>query len=160
MSFRKRDFLLGHYIPHDGGPQRSFKPDGQAYRSSAPFDDTTMYKTEFTPKEIEPCPATLLESVMNPSFRFRLTSSSRLSAHREVALSSITPRMPGINSIILSRHLNTDNPFPFERNISSLIETLLSFSFFFGEDQQQKKAVSSFFRLRTSNRKEHTQVED
>ena len=53
--------LLGHYIQHDADTQRSFKPDGVAYRSSAPFDDTTMYKTEFTRKEVEPCPACFLE---------------------------------------------------------------------------------------------------
>ena len=54
-------FSLGHYVPHEGGPQRSFKPDGTAYRSTVPFDEATMYRTEYTPKEIEPCPATLLE---------------------------------------------------------------------------------------------------
>jgi len=56
-------FFLGHYIPHEGGPQKSFKPDGVAYRSTVPFDDATMYRTEYTPKEIEPCPAALLEYV-------------------------------------------------------------------------------------------------
>ncbi len=55
------EICLGHYIPHEGGPSRSFKPDGVAYRSTIPFDDSTMYKTEYTRKEIEPCPAALLE---------------------------------------------------------------------------------------------------
>jgi hypothetical protein len=54
-------FFSGHYIPHEGGPQRSFKPDGTVYKSAAPFDDATMYRTEYTPKEIEPCPAVHLE---------------------------------------------------------------------------------------------------
>ncbi len=53
--------FLGHYIQHDGGPQPSFKPDGLPYRSTAPFDDTTMYKTEYTKKEIQTCPAIHLE---------------------------------------------------------------------------------------------------
>jgi hypothetical protein len=55
------EIFLGHYVPHEGGPQRSFKPDNVAYRSTVPFDDATMYRTEYTPKEIEACPATLLE---------------------------------------------------------------------------------------------------
>jgi hypothetical protein len=53
--------VLGHYIPHARDPQRSFKPDGVVHRSSAPFDDSTMYRTEYTQKEVEPCPAALLE---------------------------------------------------------------------------------------------------
>ena len=61
---------LGHYIPHAGGPQRSFKPDGVVHQSSAPFQDATMYRTEYTPKEIEPCPAALLEYVSRIFFRF------------------------------------------------------------------------------------------
>ena len=60
MPFEGMSTYRGHYIPHEAGPLKSFKPDGTAYRSSAPFDDATMYRTEFTPKEIEPCPATLL----------------------------------------------------------------------------------------------------
>jgi len=61
VLFRIRVFL-GHYVPHDSGPQRSFKPDGVAYRSTAPFDDATMYRTEYTRKEIEPCQAALIDT--------------------------------------------------------------------------------------------------
>ncbi|CAF1648606.1 unnamed protein product, partial [Didymodactylos carnosus] len=59
-----------HYIPHQGGPSRSFKPDGSVYASGAPFDDSTMYRVEFTPKSIDPCPAALLETPRS-SFVFR-----------------------------------------------------------------------------------------
>lgn len=52
----------GHYIPHASGPQKSFKPDGVVYQSTVPFEDATMYRTEYTQKEIEPCPAALLET--------------------------------------------------------------------------------------------------
>ena len=63
-SIHSIDFVPGHYIPHAGGPQRSFKPDGVVHQSTAPFDDATMYRTEYTQKEIEPCPATFLEYVV------------------------------------------------------------------------------------------------
>lgn len=52
----------GHYVQLGGGPSQSFKPDGLAYKSDQPFDGNTLYRTEFTHKEIEPCPATLLET--------------------------------------------------------------------------------------------------
>jgi hypothetical protein len=52
----------GHYIPHQGGPAASFKPDGLAYKSDAPFDGNTLYRTEFTPKEVEPCAAGLVDT--------------------------------------------------------------------------------------------------
>lgn len=64
LTYFSNNFQLGHYIPHAGGPQRSFKPDGVVYKSSAPFEDATMYRTEYTPKEMEPCPAALLEYVV------------------------------------------------------------------------------------------------
>lgn len=40
------------------------------YKTSAPFEDATMYRTEYTPKEVQPCPAALLEyvSAVFPSF--------------------------------------------------------------------------------------------
>jgi hypothetical protein len=52
----------GHYIPHDNSRTDSFKPDGTAYRSDAPFDGNTLYRTEYTHKEIEPCPAALVDT--------------------------------------------------------------------------------------------------
>ena len=62
VPFEGLSTYKGHYQPHAGGAAVSFKPDGTAYRSDAPFDGNTLYRSEFTPKEIEPCPAALLES--------------------------------------------------------------------------------------------------
>jgi len=62
----------GHYIPHEGTKTGSFKPDGLAYRSDAPFDGNTLYRSEFTQKEIEPCPAALVDTHRS-SFVFHST---------------------------------------------------------------------------------------
>ena len=62
QAFEGQSTYKGHYVGHDGGPASSFKPSGQAYSSGMPFDGTTLYRTEFTPKEVEPCPAALLET--------------------------------------------------------------------------------------------------
>lgn len=62
VPFEGMSTYKNHYLQHQSGPAQSFKPDGLAYRSDAPFDGNTLYRTEFTPKEIAPCPATLLES--------------------------------------------------------------------------------------------------
>jgi hypothetical protein len=62
IPFEGLSTYKGHYLPLQGGPAHSFKPDGMAYRSDAPFDGNTLYRTEYTQKEIEPCPATLLET--------------------------------------------------------------------------------------------------
>lgn len=62
VPFEGLSTYKGHYVPHSAGPMHSFKPDGNPYRSEAPFDGNTLYRMEFTPKEVEPCPAALLET--------------------------------------------------------------------------------------------------
>ncbi|XP_062998404.1 stabilizer of axonemal microtubules 2 [Elgaria multicarinata webbii] len=47
-----------HYIPHHIVPTQSCKPLKMALSSSAPFEDGTMYRTEYTPKKQHICPAT------------------------------------------------------------------------------------------------------
>ncbi|KAJ8398302.1 hypothetical protein AAFF_G00428720 [Aldrovandia affinis] len=46
-----------HYTHHHVQPPPSFKPANVPLRSEAPFDDGTMYRSEFTPKKISVCPA-------------------------------------------------------------------------------------------------------
>ncbi|XP_048811972.1 stabilizer of axonemal microtubules 2 isoform X1 [Lagopus muta] len=46
-----------HYIPHHVVPARSFKPVHVVLPNSAHFQDETMYRTEYTPKKQEICPA-------------------------------------------------------------------------------------------------------
>uniref|UniRef100_A0A8D0G1S2 Stabilizer of axonemal microtubules 2 n=1 Tax=Sphenodon punctatus TaxID=8508 RepID=A0A8D0G1S2_SPHPU len=46
-----------HYRPHDIVPTQSFKPLRVVLPSSARFEDGTMYRTEYTPKKQEVCPA-------------------------------------------------------------------------------------------------------
>jgi hypothetical protein len=49
MTTMKRDFT-----PKDIERMRSFKPDGQGYRSDAPFDDGTTHKNDFKKWEVNP----------------------------------------------------------------------------------------------------------
>ncbi|XP_010176173.2 stabilizer of axonemal microtubules 2, partial [Antrostomus carolinensis] len=46
-----------HYIPHQITPAESFKPVHAIVPNSAPFQDKTMYRSEYTPKKPEICPA-------------------------------------------------------------------------------------------------------
>ncbi|XP_068814102.1 stabilizer of axonemal microtubules 2 isoform X3 [Struthio camelus] len=46
-----------HYIPHQIIPAQSFKPLRVVLPNSARFEDETMYRTEYTPKKQESCPA-------------------------------------------------------------------------------------------------------
>ncbi|XP_038276012.1 stabilizer of axonemal microtubules 2 isoform X1 [Dermochelys coriacea] len=46
-----------HYIPHEIIPVQSFKPLRVVVPSSAHFEDETMYRTEYTSKKQEICPA-------------------------------------------------------------------------------------------------------
>ncbi|NXF02249.1 SAXO2 protein, partial [Smithornis capensis] len=45
-----------HYIPHQAAPAQSFRPV-HAVHSAGPFQDETMYRTEYIPKKKEICPA-------------------------------------------------------------------------------------------------------
>lgn len=51
-----------HYIPHQLAQTHSFKPDRGAASSNAPFDDGTIYRMEYTPKHVGPCPAAILDT--------------------------------------------------------------------------------------------------
>lgn len=51
-----------HFIEHPLDPRKSCKPDARAYTNGGDFDDGTIYRMEYTPKLVEPCPAALLES--------------------------------------------------------------------------------------------------
>ncbi|XP_071776939.2 stabilizer of axonemal microtubules 2 [Centroberyx gerrardi] len=46
-----------HFTAHELRPSVSFKPSNEPMRSSAPMEDSTMYRSEFTPKRISVCPA-------------------------------------------------------------------------------------------------------
>ncbi|KFO79534.1 Protein FAM154B, partial [Cuculus canorus] len=46
-----------HYIPHQIIPAQSFKPAHAIVPNPAPFQDETMYRTAYTPKKQEICPA-------------------------------------------------------------------------------------------------------
>uniref|UniRef100_A0A3B3R0F9 Stabilizer of axonemal microtubules 2 n=1 Tax=Paramormyrops kingsleyae TaxID=1676925 RepID=A0A3B3R0F9_9TELE len=46
-----------HYIQHQIQPNPSFKPKNVPMRTQSPFDDRTMYRTEFTAKKTDMCPA-------------------------------------------------------------------------------------------------------
>lgn len=51
-----------HYIQHAIAPPKSMKPDASAMASNAPFDDATMYRTEFVKKAASICEAAVLDT--------------------------------------------------------------------------------------------------
>lgn len=53
--------VKAHYTPKPLDVPRSFKPD-QGMPVTGPFDGNTMYRTDYVPKESEPCPAAVLET--------------------------------------------------------------------------------------------------
>lgn len=46
-----------HFIQHPLQPNISYKPLAATRRTDAPLEDSTMYRTEFTPKMVSLCPA-------------------------------------------------------------------------------------------------------
>ncbi|XP_072134447.1 stabilizer of axonemal microtubules 2 isoform X1 [Mobula birostris] len=46
-----------NYVPHPINPLQSFKPLNAPLHSKTPFDSGTLYRTEYTPKRFEICPA-------------------------------------------------------------------------------------------------------
>lgn len=59
--FEGNSTYKGHYVPHSIGPVRSFRPDNQAFHSDAKFEDGTMYRQDYTPKEIQICEAAVID---------------------------------------------------------------------------------------------------
>lgn len=45
-----------HYVPHGVHPTQSFRPDNTAFQSNARFEDGTMYRTDYTKKQMPLCP--------------------------------------------------------------------------------------------------------
>lgn len=71
VPFDGRSTNKQHYVPHWGHrPAESCKPQMQAMHCDSPFDDSTMYRADYTPKYFEPCPASLLNTKMS-SYRFQ-----------------------------------------------------------------------------------------
>ncbi|XP_010953446.1 stabilizer of axonemal microtubules 2 [Camelus ferus] len=61
-----------HYVPHELIPTESCKPSNVAFKTSIPFDDVTMYSTEYAPKQRELCPASYPSP---PGYIFENTNS-------------------------------------------------------------------------------------
>ncbi|XP_019495761.1 PREDICTED: stabilizer of axonemal microtubules 2 isoform X1 [Hipposideros armiger] len=61
-----------HYVPHELIPTESCKPVSVPLQSSHPFDDVTMYSTEYAPKKQEICPASYPSP---PGYIFENTNS-------------------------------------------------------------------------------------
>nr|CAH8867336.1 unnamed protein product [Trichobilharzia regenti] len=61
VKFEGKSTTSDHYVPHlNYRPAESCKPLNQAVLNQTPFDDATLYRMEYTPKHLEPCPAALL----------------------------------------------------------------------------------------------------
>lgn len=53
--------VKAHYTPKPLEVPKSFKPD-YSQAVTGPFDGNTMYRTDYVPKESEPCPAAVLDT--------------------------------------------------------------------------------------------------
>ncbi|KAM8973729.1 stabilizer of axonemal microtubules 2-like [Pelodytes ibericus] len=73
-----------HYLPHEMNPTQSYKPSNKALRSSAPFESGTMYRSDFTSKKKEICPA-VYESP--PGFIFEKVDSRGHKMFRKILTS-------------------------------------------------------------------------
>ncbi|XP_008120918.2 stabilizer of axonemal microtubules 2 [Anolis carolinensis] len=56
-KFDGRTTFRDHYVPHNVPPVLSCRPPRMPLSSSVPFEDQSMYRTEYTPKKQEICPA-------------------------------------------------------------------------------------------------------
>lgn len=56
-KFDGLSIFRSHYVPHELVPTESCKPLNAALKSSVPFDEVTMYSTDYAPKKQEICPA-------------------------------------------------------------------------------------------------------
>ena len=54
--FEGKPTYKAHYVPHPAMPAHSFRPDNRAFQSNARFEDGTMYRTDYTKKDMPPCP--------------------------------------------------------------------------------------------------------
>jgi len=59
--FEGMSTFKAHYTPKPISVPRNFKPDN-SQMNSGPFDGNTMYRTDYVPKEAEPCPAAILDT--------------------------------------------------------------------------------------------------
>lgn len=66
MPTYQRDF-----IPHQATKALSMKPADVGFRSSAPLEDGTEYKKEYTRKHVPPCPVPLIEAGHDVGYTFR-----------------------------------------------------------------------------------------
>ncbi|KAK3098785.1 hypothetical protein FSP39_023093 [Pinctada imbricata] len=55
-----------HFIPHEIQKQKAFGPNRSAFQSNAKFEDSTMYRTDYTLKEMDICPALSINKVTFP----------------------------------------------------------------------------------------------
>lgn len=74
-----------HYVPHELVPTASCKPVQAPVHSSSPFQDETLYSTEFAPKKQEVCPASYPSP---PGYIFETTNSRGHQFFRKIAPSS------------------------------------------------------------------------
>lgn len=70
VPFEGESTFTSHFHAHPISLSKSFKPTSSSIMSDAPFDGTTLYQVEYTPKHIEPCPAAMLET---PRSKFKLS---------------------------------------------------------------------------------------
>ncbi|CAH8623037.1 unnamed protein product [Schistosoma margrebowiei] len=88
VKFEGKSTTNDHYVPHlNYRPPESFKPHGQVTANQTPFDDATLYRMEYTPKHLEPCPASLLNTGLS-KYVYAETSDTGHEIYRRASNSS------------------------------------------------------------------------
>ncbi|CAH8552040.1 unnamed protein product [Schistosoma turkestanicum] len=63
VKFKGKSTTSDHYKPYsDYRPPESIKPHTHLPTTEGPFEDATLYRMDYTPKYVEPCPASLLNT--------------------------------------------------------------------------------------------------
>ena len=86
--FEGQSTQKAHYIQHPLGHNKSFRPDNTPKMSQEPFADGTMYRTDYTPKRFDVCPAISLDG---PSSKFRFEQVDNTGHRRYNVEQTITP---------------------------------------------------------------------
>lgn len=93
--FEGNSTYKGHYVPHAADRTRAIRPDNQAFQSDAKFEDGTMYRQDYTPKQIQVCEAALIDQ---PTSRYRFTEldsrGHKMYAPVQQTIIPLQPRSP------------------------------------------------------------------
>ncbi|CAH8596752.1 unnamed protein product [Heterobilharzia americana] len=101
VKFEGKSTTSDHYVAHlNYRPVESCKPHGQVVTNQTPFDDATLYRMEYTPKHLEPCPAALLNSDLSKYVYAEQSDTGHIFYRRASNSSLVTTAQPPENHLM------------------------------------------------------------